>query len=120
MNYNEISSAIWSTTDDVLRGAFKKSEYGRIILPLIVLRRLDSILEGQKDEIVKFCEDNKDRINLSIIRTKFGIPFYNKSRFDLSRLMQDATNIFTNFEKYMNGFSENIADILKILSFLKS
>ena len=48
MNYNEISSAIWSTTDDVLRGAFKKSEYGRIILPLIVLRRLIQSLKVKK------------------------------------------------------------------------
>ena len=117
MNHSEISSAIWSTTDDVLRGAFKPSEYGRIILPLTVLRRLDSIVEGQKDEIVKFCEDNKDRINPSIIRTKFGIPFYNKSKFDLSRLMQDPTNIFTNFQNYMDGFSDNIADILKNFKF---
>jgi type I restriction enzyme M protein len=117
MNHNEISSAIWSTTDDVLRGAFKPSEYGRIILPLTVLRRLDSIVERQKDEIVKFYEDNKTRINPSIIRTKFGIPFYNKSKFDLSRLMQDPTNIFTNFQNYMDGFSENIADILKNFKF---
>ena len=53
MNYNEISSKIWATTDDVLRGDFKPSEYGRIILPFVVLRRLDSIIEPQKDDIIK-------------------------------------------------------------------
>ena len=117
MNYNEISSAIWSTTDDVLRGAFKPSEYGRIILPFTVLRRLDSILAESKDDLLKFYNENKDRINDSVIKGKFKVPFYNISRFDLSRLLQDNTNIYVNFQNYMDGFSDNITDILKHFKF---
>lgn len=119
MNYNEISSSIWATSDDVLRNDFKKGEYGRIILPFVVLRRLDSIIAPKKDEIIQFYNDNKNKLgnNTSIIKTKFQVPFYNSSKFDLSRLMQDATNIRSNFTNYMDGFSENIADILKNFKF---
>jgi len=119
MNYNEISASIWATSDDVLRNDFKKGEYGRIILPFVVLRRLDSIIAPQKDEIIQFYNDNKSKLgsNTNIIKTKFKVPFYNSSKFDLSRLMQDATNIRTNFTNYMDSFSENIADILKNFKF---
>ena len=51
-NNNEISSFIWSVCDDVLRGLFKQHEYGDVILPFVVLRRLDCVLEGKKDEII--------------------------------------------------------------------
>ena len=77
MNYNEISASIWATSDDVLRNDFKKGEYGRIILPFVVLRRLDSIIAPQKEEIIQFYNDNKNKLgnNTSIIKTKFQVPF---------------------------------------------
>ena len=88
MNYNEISASIWATSDDVLRNDFKKGEYGRIILPFVVLRRLDSIIAPQKDEIIQFYNDNKSKLgsNTNIIKTKFQVPFYNSSKLTSSGL----------------------------------
>ena len=59
MEKKNLSSLIWSTADDVLRGMFKPSEYGRIILPFVVLRRLDCVLEPQKDKALNFTKSTK-------------------------------------------------------------
>ena len=59
---SSISSLIWSTADDVLRGMFKPSEYGRIILPFVVLRRLDCVLEPQKDKAFELHEKYKKKL----------------------------------------------------------
>ncbi len=119
MKLNEISSRIWSTTDDVLRSDFKPSEYGRIILPFIVLRRLDSILAPKKEDFLKFYNINKDKtgFGIGLVKSTFKVSFYNTSNFDLELLMQDATNLYSNFNNYMDGFSDNIADILKNFKF---
>ena len=61
-NHNEISSFIWNVCDDVLRGLFKQHEYGDVILPFVVLRRLDCVLEGKKDEIIEIY-----KVNISFI-----------------------------------------------------
>lgn len=61
MNNTNLSSLIWSVADDVLRGVFKPNEYGRIILPFVVFRRLDCILEPRKDEIFQLNEEFKNQ-----------------------------------------------------------
>jgi len=61
-NHNEICSFIWNVCDDVLRGLFKQHEYGDVILPFVVLRRLDCVLEGKKDEIIEIY-----KVNISFI-----------------------------------------------------
>ena len=63
MNKTNLSSLIWSVADDVLRGVFKPNEYGRIILPFVVFRRLDCILEPRKDEIHQMVRLNCDHVH---------------------------------------------------------
>ena len=69
MNNQNLSSLIWSTADDVLRGMFKPSEYGRIILPFVVFRRLDCVLEPQKDKAFELHEKYKKKLKMLLIYT---------------------------------------------------
>ena len=114
-NINQISSLIWSIADDVLRGTFKPNEYGRIILPFVVLRRLDCVLEQNKDLAIKTYESYKDKIDEpeDVVLKKLKLSFYNISKYDLEKLKSDPTNIKQNFENYIQGYSENVRDIVK-------
>ena len=114
-NYQKISSFIWNVADDVLRGLFKPHEYGQIILPFTVLRRLDSILEPSKDEVIKLYKKWKGKTDkpTPIILNKIKLKFYNHSKYDLKRLTQDHQNIKKNFQNYLGGFSDNIYDIIE-------
>ena len=118
MNYTNISSLVWSSADDVLRGVFKPHEYGRIILPFVVLRRLDCVLEPVKDEIFDLYEQYKDTLDdpSPVVESKIRIPFYNRSRYDLVRLKSDPGNIEMNFYDYINGYSRNVLDIIENFS----
>ncbi len=112
-NHQEISSFIWNVCDDVLRGLFKQHEYGDIILPFVVLRRLDCVLEPQKDTAHKLYEQYKDKIDdpSPIIKNAIKLGFYNHSQYDLSRLT--ANSLKLNFQNYLNGYSQNVADIIE-------
>ena len=113
INVTGLSSLIWSAADDALRNVFKPAEYGEVILPFAVMRRLDCVLEPQKDEVYELYTKYKDDIDPSpIIMHQVGLPFFNSSHFDLSRLKSDPTNVRINFNNYIQGFSENVRDIL--------
>lgn len=114
-NHNEISSFIWSVCDDVLRGLFKPHEYGDIILPFTVLRRLDCVIENRKDEIISLHEEYKTKVDdpSPVIMGKIRTSFFNHSRFDLNRLRQDPQNVHINFQSYLGGFSENVIEIIE-------
>ena len=114
-NSTNLSSLIWSSADDVLRGIFKPSEYGRIILPFVVLRRLDCVLEPKKDETYELYESYKEKITdpSPIIKKQIGLPFFNRSRYDLSRIKSDPTNVLINFNNYIQGYSQNVFDIIE-------
>ena len=118
MNNTNLPSLIWSSADDILRNIFKPHEYGRIILPFIVLRRLDCVLEPVKDEIFDLYEQYKDTLNdpSPVIKSKIGIPFFNRSRYDLVRLKSDPDNIAMNFDNYIHGYSRNVSDIIENFS----
>ena len=116
-NITSLSSLIWSSCDDVLRGLFKPSEYGRVILPFVVFRRLDCVLEPKKDEIYQLFEKYKGDFDPSpIIKKEVGVPFYNRSKYDLSRLKSDPNNVLINFNNYIQGYSENVFDIIENFS----
>ena len=87
MNKTNLSSLIWSSADDELRSIFKPSEYGRIILPFVVLRRLDCVLEPKKDEVFNLFEEYKRELSdpSPIIEGSIGLPFFNHSKYDLMR-----------------------------------
>jgi len=110
-----ISSLIWNAADDELRGLFKPHEYGSVILPFVVLRRLDCTLESNKDEIYNLYEKYKDDLDdpSPIIKDKIKLSYFNTSKYDLSRLKSDPQNIMVNFGNYINGYSDNVHDILE-------
>ena len=114
-NYNKISSFIWNVCDDILRGLFKPHEYGDVILPFTVLRRLDCVLEPHKDEVFKIHEEYKLKVDdtTPIIKNRINTSFFNHSKYDLNRLKSDPQNIYMNFQNYLGGFSGNVVDIIE-------
>jgi type I restriction enzyme M protein len=114
-NYNQISSFIWNVCDDVLRGLFKPHEYGDVILPFTVVRRLDCVLEPHKDDMFNIYEEYKSKVDdpTPIILNKINTTFFNHSKYDLNRLKSDPQNININFENYLGGYSDNVVEILE-------
>jgi len=114
-NHNEISSFIWNVCDDVLRGLFKQHEYGDVILPFIVLRRMDCVLESHKDDILKVHNEYKSNFEdtSKIIETKLNLKFSNYSRYDLKRLKEEPSKLSENFYDYLTSFSTNVQDIVQ-------
>ena len=110
-----IESLIWGICDDVLRDDFKRHEYGDIILPFLVLRRLDCVLEGKKDDIIKVHQEYKDKFDdtSKIIHSKLNLKFSNYSRYDLRRLKDEPNKISENLYEYLSSFSSNVKDIIK-------
>ena len=115
MEKQNLSSLIWSTADDVLRGMFKPSEYGRIILPFVVLRRLDCVLEPQKDKAYNLFEKYKKELKdfNQVIQSQLNLPFFNVSKFDLLGIKSDPNNVFKNFNNYIQGYSKNVLNIIE-------
>jgi type I restriction enzyme M protein len=113
-NHNEISSFVWNVCDDVLRGLFKQHEYGDVILPFLVLRRLDCVIEPKKDEIIELYNELKDEVDPTpIIKKQTGLRFFNHSNYDLQRLKGDPNGLKVNFPNYISGFSQNVFEILE-------
>lgn len=112
--HNQIVSFIWSIADDVLRDVFVRGKYRDIILPFTVLRRLDALLVPTKEKVlegVKVLKENNidDYAGLAQV-TKY--PFWNISNYTFEKLLDDADNIDTNLETYLDGFSPNILEII--------
>jgi type I restriction enzyme M protein len=117
-NAQDRASFIWQVADDILRGTFKRHEYGDVILPFTVLRRLDCVFEPYRDNVIKAYKKFKGKLKDEklvpvLLKETKGLPFYNTSDFDLQRLGQDAHNIELNFNNYINGFSPNVYEILE-------
>ncbi len=118
-NFKETANFIWSIAD-LLRGDYKQSDYGKVILPLVVLRRLDCVLEGTKEKVLKkYDEVKKMKLqNLDPILNKVaGYNFHNKSKFNFDRLIADPNNIAANLRNYINGFSEDAREIIEQFEF---
>lgn len=115
VNHSEISSFIWNVCNDVLRGLFKPHEYGDIILPFTVLRRLDCVLEPHKDTVIDLYNEYKSQVDdpTPIILGKVNTTFFNHSQYDLTRLKQDPSNVMMNFNNYLSGYSENVVEIIE-------
>ena len=118
-NYQELANLVWNVADDVLRGLFKPHEYGDITLPFLVLRRLDCILDedGRKEKAINTYNQYNGKVSEDvlppIILRETNTSFYNTSQYDLSRLKADPNNIHLNFENYLNGFSQDVHDIIE-------
>ena len=117
-----IINFIWSVADDVLINKFLENQYQDVILPMTVLRRLDLALEPTKDKVLKTHNEFKSKIdNLSGLLTSdlhgSGLAFYNVSNFTMKKLLDDPKKIDANFLDYLNGFSENVQDIITKFKF---
>ena len=110
-----IETFIWGICDDVLRDHFKRHEYGDIILPFVVLRRLDCVLEEHKEEVVKQYSELKDQFDdpTDIIHTKLKINFSNHSRYDLNKLVNEPSKLNENLFEYLRSFSPNVIEIIE-------
>ena len=120
MTNGNLSAFIWSVAD-LLRGDYKQSEYGRVILPFTVLRRLDCVLEPTKSTVLTELEKrNKAGLNPEPFLTKAsGQKFYNTSPLDLKKLMGDQDNIRVHLEAYIHGFTPAVRDIFTAFEFDK-
>lgn len=118
-NFREHANFIWSIAD-LLRGDYKQSEYGRVILPLTVLRRLDCVLEPTKKQVLDYLPSVKelspDAVEM-VLKKKAHLSFFNKSKFDFQKLTADPNDMAGNLRNYINGFSMNARAILENFSF---
>jgi type I restriction enzyme M protein len=118
-NVKESANFIWAIAD-LLRGDYKQSDYGKVILPLTVLRRLDCVLESSKIAVLSKFEQMKTMSidNLDPILNKTaGFNFHNKSLFDFNKLIADPNNIASNLRNYINGFSEDAREVIEQFEF---
>ncbi len=120
--HNKLVSFIWSIADDCLRDIYVRGKYRDVILPMVVLRRLDALLEPTKDKVMEELAFQRDEAKFtewdeSGLRDASGYVFYNTSEWTLQRLKDTATNnqqiLQANFEDYLNGFSANVKEIIE-------
>ena len=114
---NEKAALIWAIADK-LTGVYKPHEYGEVILPLTVIRRFDCILADTKEAVLeKYDEVKTLPMRDVLLRKVSGYEFYNTSKYTFEKLLDDPDNIEENFHDYLNGFSENVRDIIEKFKF---
>ncbi|MBC5836699.1 type I restriction-modification system subunit M [Flavobacterium muglaense] len=120
--HNKLVSFIWSIADDCLRDVYVRGKYRDVILPMVVLRRLDALLVPTKEAVMEELTFQRDEAGFTEwdengLRAASGYVFYNTSQWTLQRLHDTATNsqqlLQTNFEDYLNGFSANVKEIIE-------
>lgn len=111
MNFTEKANFIWSVAD-LLRGDFKQSEYGKVILPFTVMRRFDCVLAPSKAKILEMNKTITISNKTPVFKRHTGHDYYNISEYDFEKLMDDSNAIETNLRDYINGFSEDVKEIL--------
>ena len=119
-NFNHVAF-LWNIAES-LRGTYKEEDYRKVMLPLIVIRRFDCLLDDHDREIIKSVYEEYDflpeeeRDELVIVDLKenhnINLQFYNVSDFTWKKLLDDSENIKSNFEEYLNGFSNNVKEII--------
>ena len=114
---NEKAALIWAIADK-LTGVYKPHEYGEVILPLTVIRRFDCILTDTKEAVLEKYDEVKNLPMRDVLLRKVsGYEFYNTSKYTFEKLLDDPDNIEENFHDYLNGFSENVRDIIEKFKF---
>ncbi len=120
--HNKLVSFIWSIADDCLRDVYVRGKYRDVILPMVVLRRLDALLEPTKDKVMEELAFQRDEAGFTEwdeggLCDASGYVFFNTSEWTLQRLYDTATNsqqiLQANFEDYLNGFSPNVKEIIE-------
>ena len=120
--HNKLVSFIWSIADDCLRDVYVRGKYRDVILPMVVLRRLDTLLESTKTAVleeIRYQREEMEAIELDedALMAASEYVFYNTSKWTLQRLVSTASNnqsiLLANVEEYLNGFSKNVKEIIK-------
>ena len=117
-NFSELANFLWSVAD-LLRGDYKQADYGKVILPFTLLRRLDCVLEGTKDDVLaEFKKRKESGVNLDpFLKRKSKQAFYNTSPFTLPGLLADQKHIRQNLVAYLGDFSEDGRDVFERFKF---
>jgi type I restriction enzyme M protein len=119
--HNKLVSFIWSIADDELRDIYVRGKYRDVILPMVVLRRLDALLEDSKEKVMEELRFQREDMGFTELdednlRREAGYIFYNTSPWTLQRLHDTVANsqqiLIANFEEYLNGFSANVKEII--------
>jgi type I restriction enzyme M protein len=120
-SHNKLVSFIWSIADDCLRDVYVRGKYRDVILPMVVLRRLDTLLEPGKEKVLEEVKFQKEEMKLTEmddapLKDASGYVFYNTSKWTLKTLQTTATNnqqiLLANVEEYLEGFSANVKEII--------
>ena len=118
-NFKEKADLIWRVAD-LLRGDYKQSDYGKVILPMTVIRRLDCVLEPTKQKVLDYLPKVQTLNEVIIEKTLnkvAGFNFHNRSPFNFDKLIADPNNIALNLRAYINGFSASAREILEYFNF---
>lgn len=114
INISEQANFIWNIANK-LRGVYKAESYKEVIIPMLVIRRFECVLEKTKEKVLSKAEQFG---HLELVMNKeAGYNFHNKSEFDLNKLLNDPSNIASNFKNYLQGFSKEVRDIIEKLKF---
>ena len=118
INIQENSNLIWNNAE-ILRGLYKPHEYGEVILPMTVIKRFHDTLLPTMERVQKAYAEYKtfEVIEPFLLDATGGYTFYNTSKFTFSSLLSDPEHIEENFRAYLNGFSDNVQDVLENFSF---
>ena len=116
-NVNAKANLIWEVATKLV-GVYKPHEYGKVILPMTDLKRFDDILKPTKEKVLEAYEQYKDfEVKEQFLMEASGYKFYNTSKYNFQKLLNDPDNIESNFKNYINGFSDNVIDILNNFKF---
>lgn len=117
VNIQEKATVIWNVANSLF-GAYKPHEYGLVILPMVVIKRFHDCLLPTHDKVVETFKNIQGlAVKDVFLRKASGYRFYNTSEYTFEKLKADPENIKANFEAYLNGFSDNVMDILARMDF---
>lgn len=119
VSFKDKSNLIWEVAD-LLRGDYKQSDYGKVILPLTVLRRLDCVLAPTKQQVLDYLpkvEKLSDSAKDLTLNKIAGANFHNRSQFDFAKIIADANNVAANLRNHINGYSASAREIIEYFNF---
>ena len=118
-HHSQLANFIWSICN-LLRGPYKRNEYRKVILPLTVLRRFDCLLAPTKAQVLARHSKIKakpETVVRSLLEKITGRPFYNLSKLDFPRLLDDPNQLAPNLNAYINGYSKNVREVMENFAF---
>ena len=112
-----VVSVLWPLAD-LLRGSWKQYEYQDVILPLVLLKRLDTILAPTRDEVRRMNNEFSGKVDVDpILRKVAKAEFYNTSNYDFNELLNDPSHIAENLSTYIRSYSRNVQEIFEKFDF---